>query len=250
MDAIITAAGLGTRSGLNGRFRKEMLPVYMIERGKLVLRPMVESIYSSLRAGGVEKLTVVVDPADSGTIGYIGKYMPDTRIVFQRTRNGYGGAVLSAAYSVRENFFILNAGDGIMLNRGIIERMISLRSSGRYRSILTLMEVDEPEKYGTAVVERDTECVKVRKVVEKEKSGSNLALCALYLLDRSVFDFLSQDRSEIVELTPAIEKSIENGVETGGIIVRRNEWASLGRVEDYSSVVSRTLEFSSSGRLL
>lgn len=250
MDGIITAAGLGTRSGLNGRIRKEMLPVYSLEDGKLVLRPIIETIYSSFRSNGIDRISIVVDPSDASTISYIGKYMQDARVVFQRNRNGYGGAVLSAAYSTREEFFILNAGDGLMLNQEIIPRMVSIRNSGRFQNVLTLMEVDEPERYGTALVERDGEDVSVRKVVEKKKSGSNLALCALYLLDRSVFNCLSEDRSDVVELTPAIEKSIENGVKTCAIIVNRKEWASLGRAEDYASVVTRSLEFSVNGKLI
>ena len=36
MKAVVTAAGLGTRSGLDGKFRKEMLPLYDMREGKLV----------------------------------------------------------------------------------------------------------------------------------------------------------------------------------------------------------------------
>ena len=48
MDALITAAGKGTRANLPENMRKEMLPVYSIRNDKIVLRPMLDCIIYNL----------------------------------------------------------------------------------------------------------------------------------------------------------------------------------------------------------
>jgi glucose-1-phosphate thymidylyltransferase len=244
MQGIITAAGKGTRSGLDGKLRKEMLPIYYREGDRIVLRPMIEVIASMMKLQGVDRISIVLDPADRRTAEYVSANIPYSRIVYQEPRNGYGGAVLSAAYTIMGDYFLLNAGDGILLKENIFSRMIRMRESGLCSNVLVVMEVDNPQNYGTADLRMEHGRIYVTGVTEKDPSSrSNFALCALYLLDRTVLDHLSKDRSNVIELTPAIQKSIEGGTKTCAIRVRRSEWASLGQVTDYANVVNQSMKF-------
>lgn len=244
MQGIITAAGKGTRSGLDGKLRKEMLPIYYREGDRLVLRPMIEVIAGMMKSQGVDRISIVLDPSDRRTAEYISSNIPSTRIVYQEPRNGYGGAVLSAGYTVMGDYFVLNAGDGILLKNNIFTKMISLRESGVCSNVLVVMEVDNPQNYGTAELKPEKGRIFVESVREKDPdSKSNYALCAMYLLDRMVLNYLSNDKSGSIELTPSIQKTIENGAKTCAIKVKRSEWASLGQVTDYANVVARSMKF-------
>ena len=244
MQGIITAAGRGTRSGLDGKLRKEMLPIYYREGDRIVLRPMIEVIASMMRSQGVDRISIVLDPADRRTAEYISANIAYSRIVYQEPRNGYGGAVLSAGYTIMGDYFLLNAGDGILLKENIFSRMIKMRETGTCSNVLVVMEVDNPQNYGTAELRIEDGKAYVTGVVEKDpNSRSKFAMCAVYLLDRSIMDHLSHDRSGNIELTPAIQKSIEDGMRTCAIRVKRSEWASLGQVTDYANVVNRSLKF-------
>ncbi|MDA8143605.1 MAG: sugar phosphate nucleotidyltransferase, partial [Thermoplasmatales archaeon] len=112
MKAVITAAGLGTRSGLDGKIRKEMLPVYDIRNGRIVLRPIIDVIISNLLIAGLDEIAVVLDPQDLFTKNYIETNFPEAQILFQIEKRGYGHAVLTAKEFVGKGSFILNAGDG------------------------------------------------------------------------------------------------------------------------------------------
>ena len=64
MKAVVTAAGLGTRSGLDGKFRKEMLPLYDMREGKLVLRPVIDIVLTRIREAGADEVYIKADRVD------------------------------------------------------------------------------------------------------------------------------------------------------------------------------------------
>jgi len=59
VKGIITAAGKGMRSGLDGKFRKEMLPMYDIRNGKLILRPIIDLIIYRMMENNINDIAVV-----------------------------------------------------------------------------------------------------------------------------------------------------------------------------------------------
>ena len=241
MKAVITAAGLGTRSGLDGKIRKEMLPVYDIRNGRIVLRPIIDVIINNLVLAGLEEIAVVLDPQDLFTRNYIESNFPEAQILFQNEKRGYGHAVLTAKDFVGKGSFILNAGDGIVINPEVTNAIIYGRGNGNY---LTLMQVEDPERYGTAMYETNGDSLIIRSVVEKAKNPpSNYALCAFYRLNSDLFTYLEKDLSANVELTPAINSSILNGTETRGILVSRKDWQSVSRAESYVEVLKATLDY-------
>lgn len=63
-----------------------MLPIYHMDSGKIVLRPIVESIYLRMKGIGIKSIGIVLDPSDSRTIDYVRSYLPDAEILYQPER--------------------------------------------------------------------------------------------------------------------------------------------------------------------
>lgn len=238
MKGVITAAGLGRRSGLDGKMRKEMLPVYDLRGGKLVLRPIIDVIISGLHGHGIEEVAVVLDPSDRWTREYINSEFPEVEVLFQEEKRGFGHAVLMARDFVGSHDFVLNAGDGLILNRDAMKALTSAKSGIH----LVLMRVDDPRRYGTAAISDEIGVIKVNGVVEKsENPPSHLALCAVYRLPGKIFSRLDGDGSANVELTPAIDSLIRAGEPAVATIIERKKWVSVGKAESYVDVLKETL---------
>ncbi len=240
MKGVITAAGLGTRSGLDGKMRKEMLPVYDFREGRLVLRPIIDVLLTGYRANGIVKSAVVLDPSDRWTREYIEVEFPEVEILLQEEKRGFGHAVLMAQDFVGDDSFILNAGDGMVLRKNVMKEMAAWKSNGVY---LTLMTVTNPERYGTAEIQLVDGTPTVKGLVEKSPNPpSNFALCALYRLPSSIFEHLSRHTGKNIELTPSIDALIRSGMETKATVIDRKDWISVGRAEGYIDVLKSTLE--------
>ncbi|AKA48664.1 hypothetical protein IX51_05635 [uncultured archaeon] len=241
MKAVITAAGLGTRSGLDGKLRKEMLPVYDRRGGELVLRPMIDCIMHRLENAGINGFVVVVDPEDKYTKEYIENEFDEVDFAYQREKKGFGDAVLKARPYVNGEPFILNAGDGMILPQEHIDMVVKTAVENRDRNVLTLFRVPNPQRYGTARVDRDGGRYRVTEVVEKSTTPpSSLALTAFYAFTRGILDFID-DRESNVELTPAINRMILSGTYTIGIEIDRPNWVSVGIAKEYADILRRTL---------
>ncbi len=245
---IITAAGMGKRSGLDGKFRKEMLPVYDLRDGRIVLRPIIDCIITHLMNSGLSQFIVVLDPGDNFTENYISSEFSNVEFVYQENRAGFGDAVARAANIMDEEPFFLNAGDGLILDQDFLNIFVERASSDPSSNHLCLMEVTEPQKYGTAEYTVSGDLIEVKSVVEKSKSPpSNLALCAFYYLNWDVMTRIERTGSNI-EITPAINRSIMDGIRTYGYRIDRSKWISVGVSESYIDVLGRSLEYSKSHR--
>ncbi len=242
MKAVITAAGLGTRSGLDGKLRKEMLPVYDRRDGELVLRPMIDCIMTRLSDAGADELIVVLDPEDFYTQGYVEREFPEAVIAFQNEKKGFGDAVLKARPYLKGENFILNAGDGLVLLPDHVDSVIRMAEEDYDRSLLTLFHVPNPQRYGTAGVQKEGNALRVTEVVEKSRTPpSSLALAAFYYLNYRVLDFI-RDSGSGIELTPAINSLIKTGMEVAALEIGRKDWASVGLAKEYVEVLQRTLQ--------
>lgn len=242
MKAVITAAGLGTRSGLDGKLRKEMLPIYDRRDGELVLRPMIDCIINRLQNGGISDFIVVVDPEDHYTKEYIEKEFDNVEFAFQREKRGFGDAVLKARPYVNDEPFILNAGDGLVLPQEHVNQVVKTAVENRDSNVLTLFRVPNPQRYGTARVEKADDYLKVMEVVEKSSTPpSSMALAAFYSFSSGIMDYI-EDKGSNIELTPAINSMIKAGTRTMGLEIERPYWVSVGVAKEYVDVLRRTLK--------
>ncbi|MEM3675435.1 MAG: sugar phosphate nucleotidyltransferase [Thermoplasmataceae archaeon] len=241
MKAVITAAGKGTRSGLDGKIRKEMLPIYDSEGGRIILRPILDRIINNLLLSGIDDVAVVLAHDDQMTPYYISKEFPKVHIIYQKGQHGFGDAVRCASDFVNGERFLLLAGDGMLLNlAGFLPGFMSGRSENR----LVLMEVDNPSRYGVAVARRTEAHIIVDDVEEKPaRPKSNLALAAIYILGPAVIEDLKTRAENEVELTPSIKRAILDGRETDAVIVDRDMWISVGKAEEYCDILKRSLNY-------
>ncbi len=248
MKGVITAAGLGTRSGLNGRIRKELLPIYLKLGGDIVLRPILDAVYSRMVDHGVNDIAIILNPADEITHAYIRANLPDASILHQERQRGFGDAVLQAREFIDGNDFLLNAGDGIILNDTAYSTGLEIhKKTGS--SVLFLMRVEDPKRYGVAEVMQQDGYMVVKSVEEKpSKPKSNLALCATYIFNSEILGRIDHSIQANIELTPAIDALTFAGRTVFAVEVQRDEWISVGHAVDYSASLARTLDMAKRSR--
>ncbi len=237
MEGLITAAGLGIRAKTGRSFRKVMLPVYDVREGEVVIRPMIDCIIDRMKNVGIGDITVVLDPADRVTYDYLRSERPEALIEYQKKDcMGFGGAVLAGSKNINGRF-LLNAGDGIILDARILE---SLKDSN-FSSTLALMRVDNPTEYGIAeCTPRGGGFYSVNNLEEKPREPkSNLALAAVYALDDGVISHIGKKGAN-VELTDAIRGYILEGNDVAGMLLPKGEWQSVGKASSYLDVLKRT----------
>ncbi|SMD31289.1 sugar phosphate nucleotidyltransferase [Picrophilus oshimae] len=231
MDALITAAGLGTRAKLPRNMRKEMLPVYSFRDNDVVLRPIIDEIMHSLDLNArVKKFYLVLNKNDSYTADYVRSLDYKTEIIYQEKPLGYGNAVRLAEPYLK-GFFILNAGDGLIIKDQLLAGAVKMHLDCRCQ-VLALMPVKNPENYGIAVIKNNN----VITCIEKPKNyiGRN-AMTAFYILNSKIFEFIEDSN-----VTSAIDKTIKTGIETRYIKIKRNDWISVGTSESYYRILERT----------
>ncbi|MGC8644894.1 MAG: nucleotidyltransferase family protein [Thermoplasmata archaeon] len=240
MKAVITAAGLGTRSGLNGTFRKELLPLYEVREGKLVLRPVLDIVAFRLMNFGVREVAIVLDPEDSVTISYVEKACPFCRIIYQRERKGFGDAVLQAREFVGKDSFILAAGDAVIMDFSVIEDRLRA-SIAEDRGSIFVMRVKNASRYGVAILDA-SDPPRVRGAVEKPVDPpSNYAICAFYLLPSRIFEFIGRTGGK--EMTDAINLAAREGVEFIALEISRRNWISVGVAGEYLDALKTSYLF-------
>lgn len=233
MDALITAAGKGTRANLPSNMRKEMLPVYSIRNKKIVLRPMIDCIMYNLNKINIKKFFVVLNKNDKSTENYLKSLNYNIEFIYQDKPEGFGNAVLLSKNYI-DNDFILNAGDGIILNENKMKSIIDLYKNKK-NNVLTLMKVNNPQNYGIAKINNEY----VLNVEEKpEKPESNYALSAFYILKKDVFNYI-----KYTELTPAINDMIKNNIKTNYFKINRYDWISIGNSNNYYKILERTYKY-------
>ena len=106
------------------------------------------------------------------------------------------------------------------------------------------MKVANPQHYGCPVVSKKGENSVITGLEEKPHfPKSDYGLCAVYYLHNSVMKRLEATDGDQMELTPAIDSSIKDGIKTIASIIDRDHWLSVGKVEEYSEVVRKSLKY-------
>src|SRR3954449_12000861 len=213
--AVIPAAGLGTRFlPVTKAQPKEMLPVvdkpaiqYVVEeaaragiddipilnrRGKRSLEDHFDrNIELELELedrGKTDALTEIKALSDLAAIHFIR----------QGEALGLGHAVSMAARHVGDQPFVVLLGDDLIDERVLLLEAMIAEAERVERSVVALMEVDDPSLYGCARVEpADGGLVRIREIVEKpsrDLAPSNLAVMGRYVFTPDIFDALSRTK--------------------------------------------------------
>ena len=191
MQAVILAAGSSTRTyPLTLTKPKPLLKV----ANKTILEHNLEAI-----KGIADEIVLVVGFKKDMLKDFIQKNYPRLKIKFveQKEQLGTGNAV-SILKNTINNRFILLMGDNIYSKKDVNE-------AAKHQYSILVKKVKNPELFGV-VIEKNNILI---DIIEKpEKPSSDLINCALYSLDKDIFDALEKlkksERDEY-ELTDAVK---------------------------------------------
>jgi bifunctional UDP-N-acetylglucosamine pyrophosphorylase/glucosamine-1-phosphate N-acetyltransferase len=225
MDAIILAAGLGTRLRPHTLTTpKPLLPI----RG----RPILDWILAALPAA-VEHVVVVTHYLAEQIEEYLRQqaYAPNWTTVHQATPRGTGDAFRSCRDVVTADRVLVLNGDDLYAAadlRALVEKPMGLLAHS----------VDEPRKFGIVFPRPDGT---LERLVEKpDLDGRHLANIGAYLFPRSAFDI-------VLPLSPRGEYEITDAVSTLAAIgpfyvVPANIWLPIGTIDAWRAAEEIDLE--------
>jgi bifunctional UDP-N-acetylglucosamine pyrophosphorylase/glucosamine-1-phosphate N-acetyltransferase len=224
MDAIILAAGLGTRlRPYTEKTPKPMLPV----QG----RPILDWALGALPRS-VDRVLVVVHYLGEQIESYLKtqRHVPSAEVVWQEQPRGTGDALRSC----RDK---LQAGSFLVLNGDDLYGAADLAELARHPAGLLVHPVDEPRRFGIAFLKEDGT---LEKLVEKPPlDGTRLANTGAYVFPPHVFQtelkMSARGEFEITDYVTAL--ACQETVQA----VRTNFWLPIGTVEAWQSAEKRDL---------
>ncbi len=227
---MVLAAGWGTRlRPFTYTLPKHLLPV----AGKPVIRHVLDMIASA----GIEEIGIVVSPA---TLELFRRALaPQTSVhityILQPEPKGLAHAMLCAQGFVGHEDFLMVLGDNL-LGEGLGPILTKFKREQTH--IVALSAVDEPQRFGVAVVEDD----RILRLVEKPKEPpSHWAVVGVYLFRPSIFsaacDLPPSPRGEL-EITDAIQRLVEEGEPVRAHFLQ-DWWQDVGRPADLLAAQAR-----------
>jgi NDP-sugar pyrophosphorylase family protein len=214
MEAVILAAGLGTR-----------LRPYTLQTPKPLLevkgRPILDWTLGALPSS-VERVIVVVHYLADQVALYLAsqQHFRQWTTVIQEQPRGTGDALRSCRPHLRSDRFLVVNGDDLF-------GAADLDALGRCAAGLLVHPVDEPRRFGIAFLRPDGT---LEKLVEKPPlEGKHLANTGAYLFPRSVFDIelslSARGEYEITDYVTAL--AAQQPVQ----VVQARFWLPIGTVE-------------------
>lgn len=244
---VITAAGLGTRMKHVTNFvPKALLPLFGLDHGKRVLRPMIDLILQSEADIKITRTCCVLSRRNRLTRDALnGKSMT---FCYQKVPNGFGGAVLCARNFVGPDAFFLSADDGLLI--GGYRLALRLFEETQPDGVLMVRRVLTPSRYGIVYGTKEStlkshKVLRVERAEEKPKRPqSNLALIAAYVMQGRIMRNLQNlsAKGDTLELTSAIQQRIDEGGEFLALETKSDSWLSIGDPENYFRSLSFTYE--------
>ncbi|MBN2017761.1 MAG: glucose-1-phosphate thymidylyltransferase [Candidatus Cloacimonetes bacterium] len=225
MKALVLCAGKGTRlQPLTYSIPKHILPLANV--------PIVYHIIKKLVNLGITDIGLIVgykedkireSVSDGSQLGAKITY------IVQDSPKGLAHAVKMGQDFVGDEPFMVFLGDNIFEDD--LTNLVRRYNDEKPSSIIILKEVDEPQRFGIAVLEGD----KMVKVIEKPKDPpSNLAIAGVYIFDKDVFqaiDELQPSWRGEYEITDAIQGLIDKGLTVKGEILK-GKWLDTGKPRD------------------
>lgn len=271
--AVLTAAGLGTRLlPATKEMPKEMLPIFVPGRNGPVLKPLLQALFEQLYELGIREFCVVVGRGkraiedhftpnwefverlrSSGKDALVEELerfydmLESSSVVWvnQPSPLGFGDAVRRARSFVDEDFVVC-AGDTYVASRNgrHLRRLAEVHQRAGSDATLLLRQVDDPRRFGVAVVEDAGEggVLAVRSVVEKpERPPSRMAILPFYVFTPEVFRALERTgpgHGGEVQLTDAIQLMLSEGRRVRATVLDGDEvWLDVGTPEGYRDAV-------------
>ena len=214
MKGIVLAGGLGTRlHPLTKVTNKHLLPIYN--------KPMIYYPIETLVNAGITDILLVTGGNSAGDflrlIGNGREFgLKHINYTYQEGEGGIAEALGLAEHFAEDDLITVVLGDNII--EGAIRTAVEDFKRQTVGAKIFLKEVDDPERFGVAVLDGD----KVVRIDEKpKKPESNYAVIGIYIYDNTVFDIIKtlkpSDRGEL-EITDVNNAYIERGTMTYEIL--------------------------------
>ena len=231
MDAVILAAGLGTRlRPYTLETPKPLLPV----RGRPILGWALGALPTT-----VDRVVVVVNYLAEQIEAYLSrqKHIKEWVMVRQEQPRGTGDALRSCREYVRSNTFLTLNGDDLY-------GAADLASLALCRAGVLVHEVDRPRQFGIAFLKPDGT---LEHLVEKpDLDGRRLANTGAYVFPREVFDTeLKLSARGEYEITDHVTALAQSGTVH---VVEATFWLPIGTVEVWQEAQNRDLDAVLKGR--
>jgi bifunctional UDP-N-acetylglucosamine pyrophosphorylase/glucosamine-1-phosphate N-acetyltransferase len=225
MDAIILAAGLGTRLRPHTLSTpKPLLPV----RG----RPILDWALGALPAA-VDRVLVVVNHLAEQIEAYLGRQRHFARweAVRQEVPRGTGDALRSCRERLRSDHFLVLNGDDLY-------GAADLADLARCPAGLLVHPVDQPRRFGIAFLKPDGSLDHLEE--KPDLDGNQLANAGAYVFPRSVFDIdLGVSPRGEYEITGYVSELARRQTVR---VVRTRFWLPIGTVEAWQDAEKVDLE--------
>ena len=274
MKCVLTVAGLGTRLlPLTKELPKEMLPIYSKNsKGNLVLKPILQVIFESLYEYKIRDYCFIVGRTKravedhftsdfelvkflkkerkkelAGDLTDYFKKLEKSHIVFtyQPKPIGFGDAIQRGKRFVGEEYFLLHAGDDIVLskNNNHLNRLETNFKKYNADFAFLLEEVPDPSKYGVVDGEfLEKGVMHINKMQEKPKNPkSKFAIIAIYIFKPLIFNYLSKVKKSAKpekQLADAFNLAIKDRRKIIGVILNKNEKRiDIGTPDSYTNIL-------------
>lgn len=274
---VVTAAGLGTRLlPMSKELPKEMLPIFVNGRYGLILKPLLQALFEQLYEFGIREFCFVVG---RGKRAIEDHFTPDWSFidklenkgkssltielkrfynmvenstiiwVNQPEPRGFGHAVLMAKSFIRDEPFMVCAGDTYIISEDncFIKKMVE--AFPKSSATILLQEVPDPRRYGVAVVKHEEgDVYEIEKLVEKPKvPPSNLAVMPFYIFEPELMEILGRLEPSLggeIQLTDAIQGLIDRGRSVLGVLLEEHELRlDIGTPETYWEALRLSYEY-------
>ena len=225
LKALVLAGGEGTRlRPITHTQSKQLIPV--------ANKPMLFYGLEAIAEAGIHEVGIIVGDTEREireAVGDGSRWKLDVTYIRQDAPLGLAHAVLTARSFLEGSSFLMYLGDNLV-REGLVEFVREFEEH-RPDAQIFLVKVQEPERFGVAVVEGEH----VLRLVEKPKEHiSDLALSGVYLFTPAILEAASRIqpswRGEL-EITDAIQWLVDHGYK-----VRPKQitgwWKDTGKRED------------------
>ena len=278
VKTVITAGGKGTRLlPITKTIPKEMMPVFSRSRNnERMITPLLQLIFEQLYNLKIKDYCFITSKEKKSIQEHftINKFFLDelkkdqkkSMFEFYKKLNnsnltwinqkkplGFGNAVLKAEKFVRNENFILHAGDAVITGSKIhpISRLINTAKKNKdAAAILLCKKITDPKRYGVPTIKRLSKSVfNVIEVEEKPvKPKSKLGILPMYYFKPNIFDCLKKikpGKNNEYQLTDAIQMLLEQNHKVLAITLESNEKEiDVGTADSYRESLTLTYKYS------
>jgi UTP--glucose-1-phosphate uridylyltransferase len=268
LKAVITCAGKGTRLlPFTKELPKEMAPIFSFTQNGIEVKPLIQQIFENLFTVGIREfcfisgktkrslqdhfypdqqqdiptsLSSFYDMIINSQIAWINQLIP----------KGFGDAVLASKSFIKNNVFLVQAGDVVLSSQihSSVKKLIELSKNTDIEAGFLVQNVTDPDRHGIVTTKTDEDISRVTKVVEKPTSPeTNLGIMPFYFFRSSIFDALETTTPGYggeIQLTDAIQKLIESGKNVVAIKIDEEIVLDVGTPESYYSAINLSYNLS------